>query len=169
MNTRPENIVPHLHKIDREARVKKKGYRPLLLWFTGLSGSGKSTLANAVEDYLFQLGYHTYILDGDNIRSGLNSDLDFSDTSRKENIRRICEVANLFVDAATITMTSFISPFREDRAMAISLVGSERFIEIFVDCPIEVGEDRDVKGLYKKARMARFLTSPVSTHLLKHR
>ncbi len=152
VNKIPENIILHPHKIDLNARVKNKGYHPLLLWFTGLSGSGKSTLANAVEDYLFQLDHHTYILDGDNIRSGLNADLDFSDKSRKENIRRISEVGKLFIDAAVITLTSFISPFREDRAMARSLIGSEKFVEIFVDCPLKVCEKRDVKGLYKKAR-----------------
>jgi len=149
---RTENIIPHKHKITREIRVAKNSYRPLLLWFTGLSGSGKSTLANSVEEYLFEKNYNTYILDGDNIRSGLNSDLNFSDNSRKENIRRISEVGKLFVDASVITLTSFISPFREDRAIARSLVGSEDFVEIFVDCPIEVCELRDVKGLYKKAR-----------------
>ena len=124
----------------------------MLLWFTGLSGSGKSTLANAVEYYLFKEGYNTYILDGDNIRSGLNADLDFSNNSRKENIRRISEVGNLFIDAGVVTLTSFISPFREDRATARSLIGQELFIEIFVDCPLEICEARDVKGLYKKAR-----------------
>lgn len=152
MKNTPENIIPHSHKINLDARIGKKAYHPLLLWFTGLSGSGKSTLANAVEDHLFQQGYDTYILDGDNIRSGLNSDLDFSDQSRKENIRRISEVGRLFVDAAIITLTSFISPFREDRATAKSLIGQKTFVEVFVDCPLEVCEERDVKGLYKKAR-----------------
>jgi len=146
------NIIPHSHKIDIDARIKKNGHSPLLLWFTGLSGSGKSTLASAVEEELFARGFNTYILDGDNIRSGLNKDLDFSDHSRKENIRRIAEVAKLFVDASIITLTAFISPFEEERQMARQLVGTDQFVEIFVECPIEECEKRDVKGLYEKAR-----------------
>ncbi len=152
MKNHSENIIPHQHKINLAARTIKKGYGPVLLWFTGLSGSGKSTLANAVEDQLFKRGFDTYILDGDNIRSGLNADLDFTDKSRKENIRRISEVGKLFVDASVITLTSFISPFRDDRAMARTLIGPKYFVEIFVDCPLDVCENRDVKGLYKKAR-----------------
>ena len=146
------HIIPHNHKIKQEDRVARNGYRPLLLWFTGLSGSGKSTLANAVEDHLFKNDLTTYILDGDNIRSGLNSDLSFTEESRKENIRRIGEVSKLFLDAGTITLTAFISPFIEDREMVKKLVGVSNFIEIFVDCPLEICEQRDVKGLYKKAR-----------------
>jgi adenylylsulfate kinase len=147
-----EHIIPYTHTVKLEDRIRKNGYRPKLLWFTGLSGSGKSTLASALEAYFFDKGINTYILDGDNIRSGLNNDLDFTDASRKENIRRISEVAKLFVDSGTLILTAFISPFEEDRKQARELVGSENFMEIHVDCPIEVCEERDVKGLYKKAR-----------------
>lgn len=147
-----ENIIPHKHSITAADRIKKNGYRPLLVWLTGLSGSGKSTLASEVERQLFGRGVNTYILDGDNIRSGLNKDLDFSEAARKENIRRIGEVARLFLDAGTVVLTAFISPFRDDRSQARTLVGSGNFVEVFVDCPLEVCEQRDVKGLYKKAR-----------------
>ncbi len=147
-----ENIIPHNHKVKLEDRIQRDGFQPYLLWFTGLSGSGKSTLASELELYLFKEGINTYILDGDNIRSGLNKDLDFSDEGRKENIRRISEVSKLFVDAGTVVLTAFISPFKEDRALAKELVGENRFIEIFVECSIEECERRDVKGLYKKAR-----------------
>ena len=160
-----DNIIPHSHKIKKEERVKRNGFSPKLVWFTGLSGSGKSTLASALESYFFNKGLQTYILDGDNIRAGLNNDLDFSDESRKENIRRIAEVSNLFMDAGVLVFTAFISPFREDRKAAKDLVGAENFIEVFVDCPIEVCEARDVKGLYKKARAGEIkyftgITSP---------
>jgi len=128
------------------------GHRPGVMWFTGLSGSGKSTLAGALEQKLHAQGYHTYLLDGDNIRAGLNKGLTFSDEDRKENIRRIAEVAKLFVDAGVLVLTAFISPFREDRQRAKVLIGEGDFMEIFVDCPLEVCEQRDVKGLYKKAR-----------------
>lgn len=147
-----ENIIPHSHEITRKERVEANGHRPKVLWFVGLSGSGKSTLASALESYFFDQGYKTYILDGDNIRSGLNNDLDFSDESRKENIRRISEVAKLFADAGVIVLTAFISPFKEDRNSARNLIGDEDFLEIHVDCPLEICEQRDVKGLYKKAR-----------------
>ncbi|WP_370088942.1 adenylyl-sulfate kinase [Ekhidna sp.] len=147
-----ENIIPHSHSITKSDRVAKNGYQPKVLWFTGLSGSGKSTLASALEVHLHNKDYSTYILDGDNIRSGLNNDLDFSDRSRQENIRRISEVAKLFIDAGVIVLTAFISPFKSDRKSARDLVGPENFIEIHVDCPLEVCEERDVKGLYKKAR-----------------
>lgn len=146
------NIIPHNHTISLEDRVAKNGHKPKLIWFTGLSGSGKSTLANALEVFLHNQGLNTYILDGDNVRSGLNNDLDFSEESRKENIRRIAEVSKLFVDAGIIVLTAFISPFKEDRQKAKELVGAQNFIEIFVDCPLEVCEKRDVKGLYAKAR-----------------
>lgn len=160
-----ENIIPHTHSVKLEDRMSKNGFRPKLLWFTGLSGSGKSTLASALEAHLHNQGFNTYILDGDNIRSGLNSDLDFSEESRKENIRRISEVSKLFVDAGVIVLTAFISPFKEDREAAKKLVGEEYFIEIHVDCPLEVCEQRDVKGLYKKARAGEIkyftgITSP---------
>ena len=147
-----KNIIPHTHTILSSDRVRKNGYKPMLLWFTGLSGSGKSTLASGLEYYFYNKGLNTYILDGDNIRRGLNSDLDFSEESRKENIRRIAEVAKLFLDAGIIVLTAFISPFKEDRQFAKNLAGEENFLEIHVDCPIEICEQRDVKGLYKKAR-----------------
>ena len=150
-----ENIIPHDHQIKLKDRIEKYGFEPKLFWFTGLSGSGKSTLAGAFETYLFNKGNHTYILDGDNVRSGLNSDLDFSDESRKENIRRIAEVSKLFLDAGIIVLTAFISPFKEDRRHARELVGSSNFIEVFVDTPLEVCEKRDVKGLYAKARAGK--------------
>ncbi|WP_436514880.1 adenylyl-sulfate kinase [Ekhidna sp. To15] len=160
-----ENIIPHAHSVNLEDRVKKNGFRPKLLWFTGLSGSGKSTLASALEAHFHNQDFNTYILDGDNIRSGLNNDLDFSEESRKENIRRISEVSRLFVDAGVIVLTAFISPFKEDREAAKKLVGEEYFLEIHVDCPLEVCEQRDVKGLYKKARAGEIkyftgITSP---------
>lgn len=146
------NIVWHQSKItitDREFLNKHFG---ACLWFTGLSGSGKSTLSVEVESSLFQIGIHTYILDGDNIRHGLNKDLSFSDADRKENIRRIGEVAKLFVDAGMIVLTAFISPFRADRDFVRSLIPEGKFIEIFVDCDLATCEKRDPKGLYKKAR-----------------
>ncbi len=129
-----------------------KGHKPCIIWFTGLSGSGKSTLANQVEHALFEKGIHTYVLDGDNIRYGLNNNVDFSVEGRKENIRRIGEVAKLFVDAGIVVLTAFISPFKSDRDMVRNLVDAGEFIEVFVDCPLEICEQRDVKGLYKKAR-----------------
>ncbi|WP_420316827.1 adenylyl-sulfate kinase [Ekhidna sp.] len=147
-----ENIIPHSHAIDRSERQAQKKHKSKVLWFTGLSGSGKSTLAGQLESYLYNQGFSTYILDGDNVRTGLNRDLDFSDESRKENIRRISEVSKLFVDAGVIVLTAFISPFKKDRAAAKGIIGAEDFIEIHVDCPLEVCEQRDVKGLYKKAR-----------------
>lgn len=147
-----KNIIPHSHSITRSSRVVQNGHLPKVIWFVGLSGSGKSTLASAMEDYFFEKGFKTYILDGDNVRAGLNQDLDFSDESRKENIRRISEVAKLFADSGTIVLTAFISPFKDDRALARRLIGEEDFIEVHVDCPLEVCEERDVKGLYKKAR-----------------
>ena len=150
-----DNIIPHNHTIKLENRIQKNGYAPKLIWFTGLSGSGKSTLASAFETHLFNLNFHTYILDGDNVRSGLNQDLDFSDASRVENIRRIAEVSKLFVDAGVVVLTAFISPFRADRAQARKLVGAENFIEVFVDTPLEICEQRDVKGLYAKARAGK--------------
>ena len=123
-----------------------------MLWFTGLSGAGKSTIANALEQRLVGLGHHTYLLDGDNVRHGLNRDLTFSDADRVENIRRIGEVAKLFVDAGLIVMTAFISPFRSDRQMVRELFEADEFVEVFVDTSLEVAEQRDVKGLYAKAR-----------------
>lgn len=146
-----ENIIPHSHTITQKDRIKRSGHRPLLIWFVGLSGSGKSTLASGLESKLFDEGVNTYILDGDNIRSGLNQDLDFSDEARKENLRRITEVSNLFVDAGTVVLTAFITPFKEERDKVREKMG-DNYVEIFVNCPLEECEKRDVKGLYQKAR-----------------
>lgn len=147
-----KNILWHETHVDKEERSKHKGQKPCILWFTGLSGSGKSTLANALESKLLELKFHTYLLDGDNIRHGLNRDLGFDESSRIENIRRIGEVSKLFVDSGTIVLTAFISPFVKDREIVRDLVEDAEFIEIFVDTPLEICESRDPKGLYKKAR-----------------
>ena len=146
------HIIPHDHEIEVNDRRKLHGHDSLVIWFVGLSGSGKSTLANALEKRLYERGIATYILDGDNIRSGLNKDLDFSEESRRENIRRIGEVAKLMVDAGVVTITAFISPFKEERDMVRQLVGDKRYLLVYVDCPLEECEKRDVKGLYAKAR-----------------
>lgn len=146
------NITWHQNKITSQNRELLNGHAAACLWFTGLSGSGKSTLSVEVENLLFQNGIRTYVLDGDNIRHGLNKDLTFSDADRKENIRRIGEVAKLFVDAGIIVLTAFISPFRADRDFVRSLIPEGKFIEIFVDCDLATCEKRDPKGLYKKAR-----------------
>ncbi|MHA7834119.1 MAG: adenylyl-sulfate kinase [Algiphilus sp.] len=146
------NVVWHMHQVSHADRVRQMGQKPCILWFTGLSGSGKSTLANALEGELFRFGHHSYLLDGDNVRHGLNKDLGFSDADRVENIRRIGEVAKLFVDAGLIVLTAFISPFRSDRDLVRSLVGEEQFIEVYVKAPLDVCESRDPKGLYRKAR-----------------
>lgn len=148
-----KNIVWHDHHVRKEERSQTKEQKPCILWFTGLSGSGKSTVANAVESKLLEFGKHTYLLDGDNIRMGLNKGLSFSDEDRIENIRRIGEVSKLFVDAGTIILTAFISPFQADRDQVRALVAEDEFIEVFIDTPLEVCELRDPKGLYKKARM----------------
>ncbi|WP_373059534.1 adenylyl-sulfate kinase [Zunongwangia sp. H14] len=147
-----DNIVPQDYNINRISRNKLKGHRPLVIWFSGLSGSGKSTLASLVEQVLFNKGIHTYSLDGDNIRSGLNKDLGFSQKHRSENIRRIAEVAKLFFDSGTVVIAAFISPLRADRETVKDIVGEENFFGVFVDTSIEECERRDVKGLYKKAR-----------------
>ncbi len=146
------NIVWHEHHVTKEERLLLKQQKSCILWFTGLSGSGKSTIANAVESKLLELKNHTYLLDGDNIRMGLNKGLGFSDDDRVENIRRIGEVAKLFVDSGAIVLTAFISPFQDDRKQARDLVDDNEFIEVFIDVPLEVCESRDPKGLYKKAR-----------------
>ena len=149
---RSHNIhLQHLD-VDKQARARLKGQHPVVLWFTGLSGAGKSTIANLVEKKLHALGRHSYLLDGDNVRHGLNKDLGFTEGDRVENIRRVAEVAKLMVDAGLIVLTAFISPFRSERAMARTLLGENEFIEIHVDTPLDVAESRDVKGLYKKAR-----------------
>ncbi|HDP36160.1 MAG TPA: adenylyl-sulfate kinase [Candidatus Hydrogenedentes bacterium] len=145
------NITWHHETVTRADREKNNGHGAAVLWFTGLSASGKSTIAQAVQAVLFEHGCQTYVLDGDNIRHGLNKDLGFSPEDREENIRRIGEVAALFLDAGMIVSTAFISPYRADRDKARSLCG-DRFFEIFVDCPIDVCESRDPKGLYQKAR-----------------
>ncbi|OEK07253.1 adenylyl-sulfate kinase [Roseivirga misakiensis] len=129
--------------------------KPLLVWFTGLSGSGKSTMANLLEAKLYSEKVKTYILDGDNVRGGLCKDLTFTEEDRVENIRRIGEVANLFLDAGVVVLCAFVSPFAKDRALVKELVGEDRFVEVFVDCPLEVCEQRDVKGLYEKARQGK--------------
>lgn len=150
MNIDP-NVVWHHATVTRTRRQKQNGHRSVLLWFTGLSGAGKSTVAHALEEQLHQHGCRTFVLDGDNVRHGLCKDLRFSVEDRTENIRRIGEMAKLFIESGVITLTAFISPFRADRQRVRELVG-EDFIEIYVRCPLEVCEERDVKGLYKKAR-----------------
>ncbi len=146
------NITWHETTVTAEDRERLLNQKGCVIWFTGLSGSGKSTLANAVEYVLHQQRHHTYVLDGDNVRHGLNKNLGFSPEDREENIRRIGEVAKLFADAGTVVMTAFISPYRADRDQARALITEGRFVEVFVDCPLEVCEERDTKGLYKKAR-----------------
>ena len=147
-----DNIVWHDHKITRAERSVNKNQKPCLLWFTGLSGSGKSTIANALDVALHKRGYHTFLLDGDNVRHGLCSDLGFSDDDREENIRRVGEVCKLFADAGLIVMSAFISPFTSDRRMVRKLFPAGEFIEVFMDTPLETCEERDPKGLYRKAR-----------------
>ncbi|MGA1790263.1 MAG: adenylyl-sulfate kinase [bacterium] len=146
------NITWHHGAITKEDRERLLNQKGVVIWFTGLSGSGKSTLAHAVEERLFETGHLSFVLDGDNIRHGLNKNLGFSPQDREENIRRIGEVAGLFAHAGIITMTAFISPYRIDRDKARALLGAGEFVEVFVKVPIEVAEERDPKGLYKKAR-----------------
>lgn len=146
------NVVWHAQKITKLDRAALNHQKPFVLWLTGLSGSGKSTLASALNEFFFKQGLRSYLLDGDNIRHGLNKDLGFDHDSRVENIRRIGEVAKLMVDAGLVVITAFISPFRSDREMVRSMFEAEEFIEVFVGTPLEVCEKRDPKGLYKKAR-----------------
>ncbi|GGI98690.1 adenylyl-sulfate kinase [Shewanella hanedai] len=146
------DVVWHLASVTHEDRVLSHGHNPAVLWFTGLSGSGKSTVANAVDKMLHDMGCKTYVLDGDNVRHGLNGDLTFTDTDRIENIRRIGEVAKLFVDAGLLVSSAFISPFIVDRDMVRKQLAEGQFIEVFIDSPLAVCEQRDPKGLYKKAR-----------------
>jgi len=146
------NLTWHETIVSKTERAGQKQQKPCVIWFTGLSGAGKSTLANALERVLFERGRHCYLLDGDNVRQGLNSDLGFSDEARVENIRRIGETAKLFVDAGLIVMTAFISPFRTERELARNLVADDEFIEVHVSASLDVCEERDPKGLYKKAR-----------------
>jgi len=152
MNMKTENTVWHIQQVDKKQRATLKNQRPCLLWYTGLSGSGKSTVANAVDALLLERACHSYLLDGDNVRHGLNGDLGFSDEDRIENIRRISEVAKLFIDSGLVVSTAFISPFAADRVMAKEKLAEGEFIEVFIDTPIAICEQRDPKGLYKKAR-----------------
>ena len=147
-----KNITKHTYHITKLDRNQLNGHNSFVVWFTGLSGSGKSTIANHLEKKLFEMGLRTYSLDGDNIRSGLNKGLTFTEEDRTENNRRISEVAKLFVDAGVITITAFISPLEENRKRSKEIIGSDNFFEVFVNTPLEVCEERDVKGLYKKAR-----------------
>lgn len=152
MSAKATNITPHHGTVSRGDRERQLGQRGAVVWFTGLSGSGKSTVARAVEQQLYALGHAVYVLDGDNIRTGLNADLGFGDDDRTENIRRLGHVASLFADSGLITLTAFISPFRADRSLAQKCVGEASFVEVFIDTPLDVCEQRDPKGLYKKAR-----------------
>jgi adenylylsulfate kinase len=163
--TKANNITWHQSTVSKRDRQLINGHKSCVLWFTGLSGSGKSTLANAVDHELYKQGISSYVLDGDNIRHGLNKDLSFGNNDRKENIRRIGEVAKLFVDSGLIVSSAFISPFREDRVLVRSMFEQQEFIEIFLNCPIQVCESRDPKGLYKMARQGEItdftgITSP---------
>ena len=146
------NTVKHTYRVTKTDREEKQKHKAFVLWFTGLSGSGKSTLANLVEVELHQQNMRTYVLDGDNIRQGINKDLTFAPEDRSENIRRIAEISNLMLDAGIITLAAFVSPYLKDRALIKNIVGADNFIEIFVNTSLEECESRDVKGLYKKAR-----------------
>lgn len=152
-----KNIVWHRQEVSKKERSVIKGQKPCIIWFTGLSASGKSTIANALEIRLMEEKKHTYLLDGDNIRMGLNKGLGFSNEDRSENIRRIAEVSKLFVDSGIIVLTAFISPFINDRAMAKTLVNEDEFIEVFVDTPLSICEVRDPKALYLKAREGKIM------------
>jgi adenylylsulfate kinase len=147
-----KNVTLHRHSINKEKRSSIKNQKPCIIWFTGLSGSGKSTIANELENKLIELNKHTYLLDGDNIRMGLNKDLGFCENDRAENIRRIGEMSKLFIDSGLIVLTAFISPFQKERDFVRSLVGDYEFVEVFIDTPLDVCESRDPKGLYQKAR-----------------
>ncbi|WP_330114625.1 adenylyl-sulfate kinase [Pseudomonas sp. JS3066] len=147
-----ENLVFNQTTVTAKSRAKIKNQKPAVLWFTGYSGAGKSTIANALEAALVEMGHHTYLLDGDNVRMGLCRDLGFDDSAREENIRRVAEVSRLFVDAGLLVVTAFISPFQRDREMAKSVIGEDAFIEVFIDTPFDECERRDPKGLYGKAR-----------------
>ncbi|PPI88463.1 adenylyl-sulfate kinase [Candidatus Pantoea edessiphila] len=152
-----KNILWHQHTITRELREKKNGHKGLVLWFTGLSGSGKSTIACFLEKKLYQIGCKTYLLDGDNLRHGLCSDLSFSNYDRKENLRRVGEVAKLMVDAGLLVIAAFISPLRKDRKMVRNFFNKDQFIEVFINTPLSVCESRDPKGLYKAARSGNLI------------
>jgi len=146
------NVVWHSHPVDQETRAQQKSQRPLVIWFTGLSASGKSTIAGALEQILTRQGYHTYLLDGDNVRHGLCKDLGFGDADRQENIRRVGEVSKLMADSGLIVLAAFISPFRADRRIVREILPDGQFVEVFVDAPLDVCQERDPKGLYAKAK-----------------
>lgn len=150
--SKDQNIVWHQHSVDKNFRAQLKKQKPVVLWFTGLSGAGKSTVAGALEAKLAELGHHTYLLDGDNVRHGLCGDLGFSDQDRRENIRRIGELAKLMADAGLIVLSAFISPHRAERQLVRDLLPQGEFLEVFVNVPLAICEQRDPKGLYKKAR-----------------
>lgn len=152
------NLTSHKQYIAKSQRNQQNGHRSFVIWMTGLSGAGKSTLANELATYFFQNNVKAYILDGDNVRLGLNSDLSFSDKDRSENIRRVAEVAKLMIEAGLIVITAFISPFSADRLMAKNIIGAENFVEVFVDASLENCEKRDVKGLYQKARKGEIMS-----------
>ena len=147
-----EHIMPHTYRVSREDREKANGHKSFLVFFTGLSGSGKSTVANALEQELFKRGIKTYVLDGDNVRTGINKNLGFSPEDRSENIRRIGELTRLFVDAGMVVLAAFVAPYTADREAIRQLVGSENYVEVYVNTSLEICEARDVKGLYAKAR-----------------
>ena len=148
-----KNIIPHNFTLTKESRRKKNKHNSFLIWFTGLSGSGKSTIANALEVELYKNGVNTYLLDGDNIRRRINKNLTFSPEDRKENIRRISEISNLFIDAGIVVLSAFISPYHKDREYVKEIVGEDNIINVYINTSLEECERRDVKGLYKKARM----------------
>lgn len=154
-STNSSNVVWHNATVTRKRREKMNGHGSVILWFTGLSGAGKSSLAHAVEEELHQLGCRTYVFDGDNVRHGLCADLGFSAEDRVENIRRVGEMAKLFIESGVIALTAFISPFQSDRARVRSLVPHGDFLEIYCHCPLEICEQRDVKGLYQRARAGK--------------
>ena len=149
---KPNHLTRYERRLTKADYHKRNGHDSAVLWFTGLSGSGKSTLAHLVEERLFDLGWYTYVLDADNLRAGLNGDLGFSESERRENIRRVGEVARLFTDAGVVVLAAFISPFREDRSRVRALFEPDEFIEIYVKCSLAACEERDPKGLYRKAR-----------------
>ncbi|MEH6704697.1 MAG: adenylyl-sulfate kinase [Galbibacter orientalis] len=147
-----KNIITHQYKLTRKERIIRNKHNSFLIFFTGLSGSGKSTIANALEQKLYNEGINTYVLDGDNVRKGINKDLTFDPEDRSENIRRIAEIANLMIDAGLVVLAAFVAPYKKDREMVEKVVNSDNFVEVFVNTDISVCESRDVKGLYKKAR-----------------
>lgn len=154
------NITEHQFTVQKSDRRKQKKHTSFVIWLTGYSGAGKSTLANGIEKKLFEQGVNTYILDGDNVRKGLNKDLQFSDEDREENIRRVGEVSKLFIDAGIVVIAAFISPFRKDRDEVRKIIQPDHFIELFVDTSIQECEKRDTKGLYKKARLGEISNFP---------